>query len=153
MKKWIGMSLVAALGLLGACKSNKEGTQTSGSKKIETKSESLEGTWELDYVLRPGQDFDKLYPDRKPEITFHVADKTLSGYTGCNSFNGSLDVNGHKINFVQPMAMTKKACMGDGEPVFLKVLSAVTSYDVMPDGKTLNFISGDIATMRFIKKQ
>lgn len=150
MKKWIGMGLVAALGLSVACKSTKD-AQTSGSKKAETAG-SLEGTWELNYISGPRIAFDGLYPDRKPEITFDVANKRLSGYTGCNSFNGPLNVTGNKIDFSQPMAMTKKACMGKGEPVFLKTLSGITSYDITEEGKTLQFISGDIAMMRFTKK-
>jgi len=51
------------------------------------------------------------------------------------------------------MAMTKMMCMyGQGEQVFMSTLQKITSYDVTDNGKTLNFISGDIAMMRFTKK-
>lgn len=115
-------------------------------------SQSLEGTWELNYISGPRIAFEGLYPDRKPEITVDLTNKRISGHTGCNSFNGPLTVSGNKIDFSQPMAMTKKACMGEGEPVFLKTLSAVDTYTVTEGGRVLNFISGDIATLRFVKK-
>ena len=45
-------------------------------------------------------------------------------------------------------------CMNgqQGEQVFMSTLPKITSYDITADGKTLNFISGDIAMMRFTKK-
>lgn len=149
MKKVAYISILA-LGFMAACKTPKP----VNAEKIDDAppSQSLEGTWELNYISGPRIAFEGLYPDRKPEITFDMANKRISGHTSCNSFNGPLNVTGNKIDFTQPMAMTKKACMGDGEPVFLKTLSAVNTYSVTEGGRTLNFISGDIATMRFVKK-
>ncbi|MBS7254638.1 META domain-containing protein [Flavobacterium branchiicola] len=113
----------------------------------------LEGNWELNYIAEPTVDFDAFYPNKKPAINFNVKENHVSGNNGCNSFNGKLSVTGNKIDFTQPMAVTKMMCMdGKGEQVFMNTLKRVTSYDVTDDGKTLNFISGDIATMRFTKK-
>lgn len=42
---------------------------------------------------------------------------------------------------------------GQGEQVFMNTLQKITSYNITDDGKTLNFMSGDIAMMRFTKKQ
>lgn len=60
----------------------------------------------------------------------------------------------NKIDFTQGMAVTKMMCMNgqQGEQVFMSTLPKITSYDITDDGKTLNFISGDIAMMRFTKK-
>lgn len=113
----------------------------------------LEGTWELNYITGPRIAFDGLYPNKKPTINFNVKDNQVSGNNSCNSFTGKLIVTGNKIDFNQPMAVTKMMCMGEqGEQVFMSTLPKITSYDVTDNGKTLNFISGDIAMMRFTKK-
>lgn len=131
--------------LFTACDSSKKTTTSmNGSSK-------LNGTWELNYITGSRIAFDGLYPNKKPTITFDVAKNTLNGNTGCNSFNGPLKVDGNKISFTDPMAMTKMMCPGDGETVFLQTLQKVNSWSVS-DGNTLNFIMGDIATMRFTKK-
>jgi heat shock protein HslJ len=113
----------------------------------------LEGTWELNYITGPRITFDGLYPNKKPTITFNVKENLVSGNNSCNSFTGKLKVTGNKIDFTQPMAVTRMMCIdAQGEPVFMSTLQKITSYDVTDDGKTLNFISGDIAMMRFTKK-
>lgn len=149
MKKMAYVSLLALV-CMTACKTPKP--VTAHVIDDAPPSQSLEGTWELNYISGPRIAFEGLYPDRKPEITFNMANKRTSGHTSCNSFNGPLNVTGNNIDFTQPMTMTKKACIGDGESVFLKTLSAVNTYAVTEGGRMLNFISGDIATMRFVKK-
>lgn len=113
----------------------------------------LEGTWELNYITGPKIAFDGLYPNKKPTIIFNTKDNQVSGNNSCNSYTGKLVVNGSKIDFTQPMAVTKMMCQdGQGEQVYLNTLQKITSYDITDDGKTLHLISGDIAMMRFTKK-
>lgn len=114
----------------------------------------LDGTWELNYITGPRIAFEGLYPNKKPTITFNTKENQVSGNNSCNSFTGKLVVAGNKIDFTQPMAVTKMMCMDaqQGEQVFMSTLPKITSYDVTDNGKTLNFISGDIAMMRFTKK-
>lgn len=121
-------------------------------KKVDAASK-LEGNWELNYISGPRIAFDGLYPNKKPTINFDLKENHISGNSSCNSFNGKLVIDGNKIDFTQPMAMTRMMC-GDGqaEQVFMSTLQKITSYDVTDDGKTLNLISGDIAMMRFTKK-
>jgi heat shock protein HslJ len=121
-------------------------------KKTDSVSK-LEGNWELNYISGPRIAFDGLYPAKKPTINFDLKENHISGNSSCNSFNGKLVLDGNKIDFTQPMAMTKMMCQdGQGEQVFISTLQKITSYDVTDDGKTLNLISGDIAMMRFTKK-
>lgn len=121
-------------------------------KKTDSISK-LEGNWELNYISGPKIAFDGLYPNKKPTINFDLKENHISGNSSCNSFNGKLVLDGTKIDFTQPMAMTKMMCQdGQGEQVFMSTLEKITSYDVTDDGKTLNLISGDIAMMRFTKK-
>ena len=121
-------------------------------KKTDSVSK-LEGNWELNYISGPRIAFDGLYPNKKPTLNFDLKENHISGNSSCNSFNGKLVLDGNKIDFTQPMAMTKMMCQdGQGEQVFMSTLQKITSYDVTDDGKTLNLISGDIAMMRFTKK-
>lgn len=121
-------------------------------KKKDTVSK-LEGTWELNYITGPRIAFDGLYPDKKPVINFNTKENLVSGNNSCNSYTGKLNATENKIDFTGPMATTKMMCLdGQGEQVFMSTLSKVTSYNVTDDGKTLNLISGDVATMRFTKK-
>ncbi|MFG4004864.1 META domain-containing protein [Flavobacterium aquidurense] len=114
----------------------------------------LDGTWELNYISGPRIAFDGLYPNKKPSITFNVKENQVSGNNSCNSFTGKLNVTENKIDFTQGLGVTRMMCMDaqQGEQVFMSTLQKITSYDVTDNGKTLNFISGDIAMMRFTKK-
>jgi len=126
-----------------ACNSSKKATGSDPA--------SLDGTWTLNYISGPRIAFDGLYPNKKPQIVFSSQDKRVSGNTGCNSFSGPLVADGSKINFDQPMALTKMACPGEGETVFFETLKKVSSWSVS-GGNTLNLIMGDVAVMRFSKK-
>lgn len=122
-------------------------------KKADATVSKLDGTWELNYISGPRIAFDGLYPNKKPTIVFDSKESRVSGNSSCNSYNGKLSVDGNKIDFTQPMMMTKMACMdGQGEQTYMSTLQKITSYDITDDGKTLNLISGDIALMRFTKK-
>jgi heat shock protein HslJ len=131
--------------ILTSCNASKAQKNDSVAK--------LEGTWELNYITGPRIAFDGLYSNKKPTIHFDLKENRVSGNNSCNSFTGNLSVTGNKIDFTQPMAVTRMMCQdGQGEQVFMNTLQKITSYDVTDDGKTLNFISGDIAMMRFTKK-
>ncbi|MCV9926189.1 META domain-containing protein [Flavobacterium sp. LS1R49] len=142
------ISILATFGIiLFSCNSAQNKTTTS--KPLA----QLNGTWELNYITGPRIAFDGLYPNKKPTINFDVAGKRVSGNNSCNTFTGKLNVDGHKINFRDGLATTRMMCTDNqGEHVFMDEMQKVTSYDITEDGKTLNFISGDIATMRFVKK-
>lgn len=134
---------------LTSCKCKKSDT-VAKSDGVE----KLEGSWELNYISGPRIAFDGLYPDKKPVINFNIKENQVSGNNSCNSYTGKLSVDGNKINFNdQPMASTKMMCGdGQGEQVYMNTLQKITNYDITEDGKTLTFISGDIALMRFVKK-
>lgn len=121
-------------------------------KKSDTVSQ-LDGNWELNYISGPKIAFEGLYPNKKPTIVFDTKENRVSGNNSCNSYTGKLNATGEKIDFNQPMAVTKMMCMdGQGEQVYMNTLTKITSYSITDNGKTLNFISGDIALMRFTKK-
>jgi len=144
MKRLFLFSLITFIALVG-CNSSKK---TSGNM---TDTSLLNGTWELNYITGPRIAFDGLYPDKKPTITFDVAGNKVMGNSSCNNFNGKLNVTGNKINFNDPMAMTRMMCQGQGENTFMETLKKVDSWTVT-DGKTLNLLMGDLSMMRFSKK-
>jgi heat shock protein HslJ len=121
-------------------------------KTTMDKTASLEGTWELNYVTGPRIAFGGLYPNKKPTISFDLKENSVSGSNSCNRYSGKLNVDGNKISFKDPMAMTKMFCPGEGENIYMSTLQKIDSYSISKDGKTLNFIMDDIVMMRFDKK-
>lgn len=127
-------------------------TGCNSTKQPIKTTPSLEGTWQLNYITGPRIAFDGLYPDKKPTITFDLKQNRVSGNNSCNQYFGALNVDGNKINFMDAkMGMTMMACPGTGETTYMKTLEQIDSYSISEDGKTLNFIMGDIAMMRFEK--
>ena len=137
--------IIASFFSLLACDNSKKTTGTMND------TANLNGTWELNYISGPRIAFEGLYPEKKPSITFDVSGNMVSGSTSCNNFNGKLNVTGKKINFKDPMAMTRMLCPGEGENTFMETLKKVDSWSVT-DRNTLNLIMGDIAMMRFTRK-
>jgi heat shock protein HslJ len=125
----------------------------NSTKSTVSAVNKLEGTWELNYITGPRIAFDGLYPNKKPTIVFDLKENRVSGNASCNSYSGNLNVDGNKISFKEPMAMTKMMCVGiQGEDTYMSTLQKINSYSISEDGKTLTFIMGDIAMMRFEKK-
>ncbi len=170
------VSAILACCLLAACnndKTNNTSQTTDTTKTEETPTEKparktttpsaaiprtvepvapLDGSWELDYVSGPKIAFEGLYPDKKPVMTFDVTNAKVSGNTSCNNFSGKLKTDSNRVNFSEPFVMTKMACPGQGETIFLETLKKVNKYSIT-DNTTLHFIMGDIAMMRFKRKK
>lgn len=127
-------------------------TSCNSTQSISKTTATLEGTWQLNYITGPRIAFDGLYPDKKPTINFDLKENKVSGNNGCNQYFGALQLDGNKINFKDAkMGMTMMACQGSGEATYMKTLEKIDSYSISEDGKTLNFIMGDMAMMRFEK--
>jgi heat shock protein HslJ len=145
--KQILLAAIAVICFLAGCNNSK---QVVTSKKAVVDPSELNGAWQLDYISGSATAFDALYPDKKPQLIFDIAASRISGNTGCNSFSGPVSVEGSKINFNQPLALTKMFCPGGGETAFLEALKKITSWAVT-DASTLNLIAGDVAALRFTK--
>lgn len=118
------------------------------------KTLKLTGHWELDYIAGSTLIFQEIYPRKRPTIIFDTLNNLVSGSTSCNNYVGKLIVKDNKIDFSGAFAVTKMACLddkGNGESLYLETLKNVNNYSINPDS-SLNFIMGDIATMRFSKK-
>ncbi len=110
----------------------------------------LEGNWELNYISGIRIAFDGLYPEKKPFIRFDLANSKINGNTGCNGFSSKYSIKGNTIKFA-PGISTMMACPGNGEKAFTEMLKKVNGYSISND-TTLNFLIGDIAVMRFVRK-
>ncbi|WP_276381650.1 META domain-containing protein [Flavobacterium sp. H4147] len=142
MKKIFSFIFISVIAISCNCTKNKKSNISQ-----------LEGSWELNYITGPKIAFDGLYPNKKPSINFDLKENRVSGNNSCNTYSGKFLLDGNKIDFTQPMMSTKMMCLdGQGENIYMNTLQKVTSYDITDDGKTLNFISGDIAVMRFTRK-
>jgi heat shock protein HslJ len=120
------------------------------TKKAVVKTTSLEGTWQLNYITGPRIAFEGLFPDKKPTIVFDVQNNKVSGNNSCNQYFGALILEGQKINFKDAkMGMTMMACEGNGDSLYMETLNKIESYTISEDGKTLNFMLGNIEMMRF----
>lgn len=120
------------------------------TSKTAVKTVSLEGTWELDYITGPRIAFDGLFPNKKPTIAFNLQDNKITGNNSCNQYFGALIMDGAKIDFKEAkIGMTMMACEGKGDSLYMETLNKIESYTITDDGKTLNFLVGNVVMMRF----
>lgn len=121
-----------------------------GTSKTAVKEASVEGTWELNYITGPKIAFDGLFPNKKPTITFNLAENKITGHNSCNQYFGALIKDGDKINFKDAkIGMTMMACEGNGDSLYMETLNKIETYTITDDGKTLNFLTGSVVMMRF----
>lgn len=122
------------------------------AQKVTKSENTLEGSWQLNYITGPRIAFNGLYPETVPSVTFDLKENRFSGTNSCNRFSGNFSVEKNKISFKDDKTvMTMMACQGDGDQVFMSTLKKIDSYTISEDGKTLNFLMGEVAMMRFEK--
>ena len=111
---------------------------------------SLNGLWELTDIAGIKTDLAKLYPRQKPNLNFDLQSGAVRGSTACNRFLCQVKIEGEKMNFGDP-AITKVACPGDGEKVFLEALKKINSFSII-DSNSLQLRADSLDMMRFSKK-
>ena len=117
----------------------------------EQQEQTLSGQWQLEYIMVPGRSTEGLYIHQKPLIRFDSPTKNASGSTGCNRFSGPYTCNGNQLRFdIGRLTLTRMACPGEGEGIFLDVLKKVNRYDIYDDA--LLFLQDDVVIMRWKKK-
>ena len=132
----IALAAAALLGLgLGACASDDvTATADTSSSRI-----TLEGTT---WVLGEGSDLGAPLGDVVVSARFE--DGKVTGQSGCNSYNGSYELDGQNLTIGPDLASTQMAC-GDAETAvetaYLARLPKVASYSI--EGETLTLADGD----------
>lgn len=157
--------LIVCAALLGAilvsCNSSKNQNAISDRKvkdaaipvtgSSNTEEGDLAGTWELvSLVTGNASTFNALYPNKKPTIAFDARPKQISGTTSCNSYTGSYVLDDKTISFGTGMALTKMACEGDGEKVFVERLTKTNKFFIK-DQSTLMLLDGEVGLLEFKK--
>lgn len=84
-----------------------------------------------------------------PELEF-LKEGTVRGSTGCNSFKGTFLLKDQNIT-IDPGAMTKMNCPGDGEAEFLNAINSVTGAKM--EDNSLVLMSGAEEIMKLIPKK
>jgi heat shock protein HslJ len=96
-----------------------------GTSKTPSDSSQLSGNWWLLPVLPSDTATGHL-----PNISFDLAKRKFSGFSGCNQISGSFLIAGDGISFDKNMTMTKMACEGYNEKDFIANLLRVTRYEL-----------------------
>jgi len=112
--------------------------ETCGARK--TTSELFDTRWRL---TRLGDEPIVLAENQRPPyLVLSSKDYRVSGFGGCNRFNGSFEIEGRSVTF-SPMAATMLACIpgGDTERAFLAALGTVTSF--LKTAHHLEFLDAD----------
>lgn len=100
--------------------------------------------WKLIALENVGQDYGRA------SIKFNIAEKKVSGNTGCNNFSGTYETNDDRISF-DKIASTRMACIGEENKTEQKILSYLNNKDLRFDvaDQTLNFYLNDKLVMMF----
>jgi heat shock protein HslJ len=77
-------------------------------------------------------------PSALPRIEF-VSETRLTGYTGCNTMNGTWKVEAGEVS-LGPIVTTKRACAGPGDLIERRLTNAMTNGRVFREGRNLVFI-------------
>lgn len=121
---------------------------SSSAQKVQ-----LDGTWEVISITGQEKNFDLLYYNKKPVLAFDQASRKCHGNTSCNGFSTTLLVDEAAINISTAMAMTKMACEGNGEQVFIDALKLVTTFSFSDQGRKLQLRSADNIIMVLERKR
>lgn len=129
--------------LLSSCDSMK-----SMTKGFEPLSLLTQNTWVLESIMGSAvskSDFGK----QLPFLNFN-SDGKMNGSTGCNNFNGDFQLKADQLS-LNPGAMTKMACAGNGEKDFLNSLGQVAGLS-NDDGKLQLLDSAGKTLLSFLPK-
>jgi len=128
MKKLSGFLILTLFLCFSSC---------SSVGKMNPLSLLLGNNWLLNSMIGKALDPAK-FASGLPFLNFQEGGK-LAGFAGCNNFNGNFNLEGTALK-LDPGAMTRKACPGEGEKDFTSALSQVANFKVKKD--KLTFLDG-----------
>ena len=105
-----------------ACKTPQKAMKNSNEDITTAK-------WQL-VEMKDVEDVKPLFQDNLPYFELDVANERISGFAGCNHFNGAFKMANGKIEVNGPLAMTKKLCMDNGENSIIKLFNNADSYQI-----------------------
>jgi heat shock protein HslJ len=120
----------------------------SSTKNLNVMDTLTQNSWVVNSLL--GKQLDPaVYMKGLPSMNFG-ADGKLTGSTGCNKFTGNYKLDGMGVK-LDPGAMTRMACPGNGEADFLAAAQQVTNLKM--NGNTLSLLNGATEVMSLIPKK
>jgi heat shock protein HslJ len=106
-------------------------------------SDLLDRYWRVAQI--DGQAVTRRPGTREPHIVLRREGSRISGFAGCNSLGGTFQQDGAALRFGDKLAMTRMACVGEGdalEAAFTKALLSTSSYSVVADKLELRDAQG-----------
>ena len=116
--------------------------------KISTNDQLTVSAWELNTLDGKAVDA-KEFMKGLPFLAFDK-DGRYTGSSGCNSMSGSYEAKNNNI-ILSPAAMTRMACPGNGEKLFLDALQKVKNLE-FTSGK-LVLLDGATEIMTFVSRK
>jgi heat shock protein HslJ len=111
-------------------------------RKVVQPDKVLDGTrWSLETVVEGGDTEWHLVGSEKAHLT--ISGERITGFTGCNDFQGVVATAGHQLTF-SDLVSTQKACAGDDgklEKAFVGALKGQLTYTI--DFNNLQLRSAD----------
>lgn len=113
---------------------------------------TINGNWNMIFIHSPEFDPGVLFPEKQPYLRLDSSTLRASGSTGCNRFSGQFVAVNQQFRFaMDKMILTRMACKGPGEGIFLETIGRVNSYRL--DNDTLVFLQDDTVLFRWKKKK
>ncbi|MBC6491177.1 hypothetical protein BC349_09050 [Flavihumibacter stibioxidans] len=112
---------------------------------------TINGNWHMVFFHSPEFDPGVLFPEKQPYMRLDSSTLRASGSTGCNRFSGQFVAVNQQFRFaMDKMILTRMACKGPGEGIFLETIGRVNRYRLTND--TLVFLQNDTVLIRWKKK-
>jgi heat shock protein HslJ len=138
MKKLI-FALIILSPLSNAC---------SSTKNVNVMNMLTQNSWVVNTIMGKSVDT-SAFAKGLPNLNFGN-DGKLTGSTGCNNFTGNFKLEGTGLQ-LDPGAMTRMACPGNGEADFLNAVKQVTNVKL--NGNTLSLLNGANEVMSLVPKK
>jgi len=108
-------------------------------------SNLLDTYWRAVHV--DGQAIARRPGTREPHIVLKREGSRMSGFAGCNSVAGTFQHEGGALRFGDKLAMTRMACVGEGDALeasFTQALTSTASYRIAGDRLELRDAQGAV---------
>ncbi|MEI6061781.1 MAG: META domain-containing protein [Bacteroidota bacterium] len=123
-------------------------TSCGSTGKMASKKLLSSSTWELNSLKNRPIDT-TAFRTGMPFLLFDKSGK-LTGSTGCNNLSGSYKLSKSEFT-LDPGAITKKTCQGNGEELFLRAIHYAKNMKI--DANKLTLMNGANEIMTFIPKK
>ncbi|MEM6516106.1 MAG: META domain-containing protein [Bacteroidota bacterium] len=128
--------------LLNSCGTPKETTNSDKQEKLEN-SAALSGKY---FVSEMGGKT----PNIDLFMEFDANTGRVSGFSGCNNFFGSYDLNGNNLNF-RTLASTKKYCQGELNVLENEMMTLLKEVNVLEKNESFFLLKNKAETLFIIK--